>query len=553
MLSVNQLTKSFHLTSILQDVSFTINRGERWGLIGLNGSGKSTLLKILVGEEKADSGSFRFTPASLKIGYLPQGFDFPPGSTMAEFLDMQGNQLDVLTRLLNQLSQQLAVSPKDLTLQERYDRVLTRLNLASQQKDLQPATLAALGLDSQPAETPIQHLSGGQKTRLMLAGVLLGNPDLLLLDEPTNHLDLEMLTWLEGWIRKFDGGILMVSHDRVFLNQTVSGILQLDEHTHQVRTFAGNYDDYLQQQTQERAQQWQAFKDQQEEIKRLRRSAQDIRARNRFHPGGKTDRSNTDGFSIGFFADRGKEVVQKAKNIEKRVERLMNEEKIEKPARSWQLHVDFDDAQAHSRDVLILQDLQVGYPGLVLIDQLNLVIHHGQHIALTGANGSGKTSLIKTITGKIPPLKGSLRLGGSIMTGLMSQEQDELDLNLNALDTIRKFAGGNETELRSYLSKYLFSDDQVFVPVSSMSYGERARLALASLVAAGCNFLLLDEPINHLDIPSRTNFEQALAQFDGSILAVVHDRYFIAGFAHQIWDLHDRQIWVRDVEGAYGQ
>lgn len=545
MLSVNQINKSYQLTTVLQDVSFNINRGEYWGLVGLNGSGKSTLLRILAGEEKSDSGSFRFTPTSLRVGYLPQGFHFPDSGNLGQFIDAQGNRLDQLTKQLGQLSQQLAASPADLHLQECYDDILSQMNLAAQHQDLQPATLARLGFGSLPADTPLEQLSGGQKTRLMLAGVLLNHPDLLLLDEPTNHLDMDMLIWLEDWIRAFNGGVLLVSHDRAFLNHTVSGILELDEHSHTIRAFAGDYDAYLNQKNREREQQWQAFKDQQLEIKRLRRSSQEMRSLNHAHKGGKTDPQNTDGFSIGFFSDRGKEVVQKAKNMEKRVEKLLNEEKIDKPARSWALRIDFRDPQVRSKEVLVIRDLQVGYPGLVLIDEINLAIQFGQHIALTGANGCGKTSLLKTITGQIPPSGGELRLGSSVHLGLMSQEQGELDPSLTVLETTQTYAPGNQTELRSFLSKFLFTGDEVFATVGQLSYGERARLILAGLVASGCNFLLLDEPINHLDIPSRSNFEQALTQFEGSILAVIHDRYFIRGFAHQIWEVQNQRIRVQ--------
>ncbi|OJX38927.1 MAG: hypothetical protein BGO78_11970 [Chloroflexi bacterium 44-23] len=547
MLSINQIYKSYGLTTVLKDVTFTINRGERWGLVGLNGSGKSTLLRILAGEEKADRGSFHFSPHTLQVGYLPQGFRFTDEVSMQEFLDTNVSRLDVLTGQLSNLAQQLVSQPMDSDLQKRYDATLLELSKASLKTDRLPVTLAALSLDTLSPEIPISHLSGGQKTRLMLASLLLNNPDLLLLDEPTNHLDIEMLTWLENWITSFQGGILLVSHDRAFLNHTVNRILELDEHSHEVRFYNGNYDDYLGQKTQEREQQIQAFKDQQDQIRRLQHSAREIRARNRYHKGGKTDPKNTDGFAIGFFANRGKEVDQKAKNIEKRVERMLNEDKIDKPARSWQMHVAFDQPQIRSREVLVMEGLRVGYPGLTLIDQVNLTLLYGQHIALIGANGSGKTSLIKTICGQIAPLSGTCRLGSSIQPGLMSQEQNELDLELNALQSLQKVGTGNETELRRFLSLYLFNGDEVFVPVANMSYGERARLALACLIAAGCNFLMLDEPINHLDIPSRTNFETALAQFDGSVLAVVHDRYFIEGFAHQIWDLREKRIWVREV------
>jgi ATP-binding cassette subfamily F protein 3 len=401
-------------------------------------------------------------------------------------------------------------------------------------------------LDQFPLETPILHLSGGQKTRLMLACVLMGNPQLLLLDEPTNHLDITMLEWLENWLLEFSGGVLIVSHDRTFLDHTVTGILELNEHTHQITPYMGNYSAYLETKLNERDKQWQAFKDQQDEIKRLRAGAQAMRAMTKFHKGGKADKTVTDGFSAGFFANRSKETVQKAKNIEKRVEKLLTEERIDKPQRTWQMRVDFEKTAASGQDVLVMENLTIGYPQNPLIKNLNLTIQQGQRIAFIGANGSGKTSLIKTITGENPALAGELRLGSNVHVGYMTQEQRELNPDWNAIETMRHLVGSNETAMRSFLSKFLFTGDDVFTPIGLMSYGERARLALACLVANGCNFLILDEPVNHLDIPSRTNFEEALSQFDGTVLAVVHDRFFIQGFATQVWEVRDQRIYTRE-------
>ncbi len=397
MLSVHQITKSFGVTPLLENISFTVNPGERWGLVGVNGSGKSTLLRILAGKEQADGGSFSFSPANLRLDYLPQGLSLPAELTLDEYLHSTARNLDSLSEELGFLAQTLAARPHAQNLQDRYDEVLAQLTLISQEKDVLPATLAGLGLDHLPADTPISHLSGGQKTRLMLASLLLHNPQILLLDEPTNHLDLEMLNWLEDWILKFPGGVLMVSHDRTFLNRTVSGILDLDEHSHHLRAYEGSYDQYLQKKISERDQQLQAYKDQQDEIRRLRVSAREVRSRAKFHKGGKADPTRTDGFAVGFLPC-GKE-LQKAKNLEKRVEKLLNEDKIERPERSWQMHVDFDKPEIRSRDVLIMEDLSVGYPGLRLVEHINRMVQYGQHIALSGANGCGKTTLIKTITG----------------------------------------------------------------------------------------------------------------------------------------------------------
>jgi len=379
----------------------------------------------------------------------------------------------------------------------------------------------------------------------MMAKVLLNNPQFLLLDEPTNHLDIAMIEWLEDWINQFQGGILMVSHDRTFLDRTVNGILELDEHSHSIAFYAGNYSDYLEQKIMKQEKQLQTFQDQQSEIARLRKGAAEMRSKARYRPGGKTDPENTDKFSVGFFANRTKETIQKAKNIEKRVENII-ENGVEKPARTWQMRVDFQDIQSSGRDVLILENLRVGYENLLLIDDASLILKSGERVALIGENGSGKTSLIKTILAEIPALDGSFRFGSQVKVGYMAQEQDQFDPDNNVLEVISKLLSQNETENRSFLSKFLFKGDDVFKTIASLSYGERSRLSLACLVAEGCNFLILDEPINHLDIPSRTQFEKALSEYEGTILAIVHDRYFIEGYASQLWEIKDKQLLVSE-------
>jgi ATP-binding cassette subfamily F protein 3 len=380
----------------------------------------------------------------------------------------------------------------------------------------------------------------------MLLKVLMQNPQLLILDEPTNHLDIGMLEWLENWINQFQGAVLLVSHDRTFLDHTVNGILELDEHSHKISFTQGNYSEYLDQKIAKQDKQMHAYQDQLEEIDRLRRAASEMRSKAKYRKGGKTDPSKTDGFSIGFFANRTKETIQKAKNIEKRVEKLMNEG-IERPARTWQMRVDFQETPNSGRDVLILDDLSIGYGNLALVNHIDLILRFGERVALIGDNGSGKTTFIKTILGEIPALNGNFHLGSQVHVGYMSQEQSELDPESNVLETISKILSQNETENRSFLSKYLFKGDDVFKKVEKLSYGERARLSLACLVAQGCNFLILDEPINHLDIPSRTQFEKALSEFEGTILAVVHDRYFIEGFATQIWEVKNKSIMTREI------
>ncbi len=544
MLSVQNLHKTYIIDPILVDVSFVLNAGQRIGLVGANGCGKTTLLRILTGEEKADRGTIRFNPPGLAVGYLPQSARFEPGDTLEHYLQRLDGDLPACSQRLGELASALIDAPRRSDLQAEYDALLARIEAAAQSAGEAPRVLARLGLDHLPPDLPVAALSGGQKTRLALAGLLIHRPRLLLLDEPTNHLDLDMLEWLENWLADFGGAALVVSHDRAFLDQVATHILAIDAHTHTTRLFEGNYSAYLETTLAERERQWQAYRDQQDEIARLRAAAAQVRSRARFHKGGKADPQNTDGFSAGFFANRAKETVQKAKALEKRVQRLMNEERIDKPARSWEMKIDFGNLPESGRDVLVLEHLSAGYTGNRLLDDLNLTVRYGSRTALIGPNGCGKTTLLRTIAGLIPALEGRVRLGSGVRAGYMAQEQENLAPHSNALETIQGVAALNETGARAFLSQYLFKGDDVFTPAGQLSFGERARLILAMLVAQGCNLLLLDEPINHLDIPARTRFEQALKVFRGTVLAVVHDRYFLESYATQYWQVQNGQIRV---------
>jgi ATPase subunit of ABC transporter with duplicated ATPase domains len=367
-----------------------------------------------------------------------------------------------------------------------------------------------------------------------------------LLDEPTNHLDLDMLAWLEDWLAGFPGAALVVSHDRAFLDRVANRILDFDVETHTLREYAGSYSDYLDQYLAERERLQAAYQDQVAEIRHMRADINRTKQQAAWVEQTTTPRQP----GVRRYA---KKVARKAKSREKKLDRyLESDERVEKPRQGWQMKLDFSAApetgpgKAHlGRDVLALEDLSAGYmASRPLLTGVNAQVHPGARIALTGPNGSGKTTLLRTIAGQIPPLAGSLRLGGSVRLGVMAQEQELLDPALTALETLQQAAPLGETEARAFLHFFLFTGDDPVRPIRQLSYGERARLSLARLVAQGCNFLLLDEPLNHLDIPSRARFEQALANFDGALLAVVHDRYFIASLATEVWEVRDGTLQV---------
>jgi ATP-binding cassette, subfamily F, member 3 len=536
MLTAHHIYKSYGIQPILEDISFSISNSERLGLIGPNGCGKTTLMRILADLEQPDAGTVVLTRSNLRIGYLAQGMDFDDEQTLQTSLNLDPTTPAGIESEIASLASAIARDPDDSAIQHKYDAVLHQLIAINQL----PAILAPLGLADMPPDTPVKQLSGGQKTRLMLARVLLEEPHLLLLDEPTNHLDIEMLEWLEDWLNRFQGAALIVSHDRAFLDNTVTSILELDPSTHGIRFYPGNYAEYLEQKLVEREKQAQAWQDQQNEIAQLRSAAAHVRGLTKMKKGGKAD--GGDKFAKGFFGNRAtKNVAGRAKHLEARIERILTEERIEKPRQNWQIKLDFGAPAHQSKDVLVTQKLSVGYDKPLLTD-LNLHIRAGQRILLTGPNGTGKTTLVRTIAGRLDPLAGSLRLGATVKLGYMTQEQELLDPSLNALQTVQHVAPFNETEARNFLHYFLFKGDDALHPTSALSFGERARLQLGVLVAQGCTFLLLDEPINHLDIPSRARFEEALASFEGTILAIVHDRYFIERFATDVWNVKDGKI-----------
>ena len=536
MFTTHHLSKSYGLNPVLRNINFSLNKGERAALVGPNGCGKSTLLNIIAGTEPADSGHITYHPADLRIGYLRQGINFASGETVGSYLNRFASNLQTTLAALEEVSQALTRQPNEPALAARYDQTLRDLSRAQEMEGARKSILEGFDLLKIPQKTPVESLSGGQKVRLALAGVLLEGPQVLLLDEPTNHLDLAMRAWLQDWVLSYQGAILLVSHDRAFLDTVLHKVIAFPPIGEGVREYPGNYSDYLACRTREFEDAMTAYTDQQDEIRRLKKAARSVRDQAKFHKGGKADPAKTDGFSAGFFADRSQGTVQRAKNLEKRVDFLEGEGALEKPSQAWEMRMHFTEIPQSGQIALNLSRLSIGYDGTPLLPPITQTVTLGQRIALMGPNGVGKTTLFKTLLGETPPLDGSYHFGTGVHPGYLSQEQEMLAPSKTVLETLQALPGmGNHSEARTFLHRFLFAGDEVFQPVATLSYGQRSRLMLAMLVAQHCNFLLLDEPLNHLDLPSREAFEVSLSEFDGTILAIAHDQYFINHFAQVIW------------------
>jgi len=547
MLQVRDITKWFGDVKVLDRVSFNLNRGDRAGLIGPNGCGKTTLLRILARDLSPDRGAVQLSPTSLRYGYLPQALDFPTSATVGDVLRAAQGERQAAEAKLARLAEAVAAAAGEQLAAAlvAYDRGLAEYQAVGGEKQRADAdaVLRGLGMADVEQSRPATALSGGQKTRLGLARLLLAEPDLLLLDEPTNHLDIEALGWLEEYLTGYQGAVLIVSHDRAFLDRTVNRILALDDVTGSLTEYPGAYQDYAQAVDRDLEKQWATYRAQQERIRKLESSIRKL----------SNQAKGIEQETIHFHYRRiAKDLARHAVVQKARLERMLDsEEMVEKPTQTWKMKLEFADTPRSGQDVLVVSDLRMGYGERTLFTDVNLHLTYGERAVLLGPNGVGKTTLLRCITGELQPWAGDIRLGRGVRLGYIAQEQETLDRAVAPLDLLRAAAPLDETEARNFLHYFLFTGDEVFVPAGRLSFGERSRLALALLAAQGCNFLLLDEPINHLDIPSRESFERAMTRFEGTILAVVHDRYFIERLATTLWLLADGS--VRTAPGPAGR
>ena len=490
------LGKSFGVRQVFSNVSFEIKEGDRIALVGPNGAGKSTLLKCILGIEELDEGQVVMSPVA-SIGYLQQDVNLGDAS-LAEEIETAWEDVHALENKLQELTTYLEsheASESDL---QRLDYLQNRLEwLGGYDYEQKTKRIVyGLGFTDEDLYKPANAFSGGQKTRINLAKALVRSPDFLFLDEPTNHLDMEMLEWLEGYLSSYRGGILIVSHDRYFMDRIVTGVVELDHH--KATTYRGNYSRYVAQREERLKADTIAYEKQQEYIK-------------------KTE-EYIDKYRAGI----------KSKMARGRQSQLNRLERLEAPETSHSLDFKFPPAAMSADKVLVLDHVSIGYKtDDPIIDDVSVVVRRGESVALIGPNGAGKSTMVKAIVGELFPTEGHIDIGNRVQVGYFSQEHEELHDRWQVVDEIINNYNFTEEKARNVLGSFLFKGDDVFKLVGDLSGGERARLALLKLFLQGDNFLILDEPTNHLDVPTREIVERALQQFGGTCFIISHDRYFL--------------------------
>ena len=549
LLTVRNLTKTFGAITVLQDISFVINAADRVGIVGPNGVGKSTLLKLLVGHEEIDRGSIRYGPSS-EFGYLPQTTPEFYGRTIQDLIKESVGDLRQLEERMHQIEAAMSGANEEQLpeLLEKYNSISTRFqDRGGYDLDYKiDMILTGLAIEYLARTQEMQTLSGGEKARVGLATLLLRSPDLLLLDEPTNHLDFTSMAWLESYLSSYNGAMLIVSHDRQFLNRAVNQIFEIDEHTHGLKKYEGNYDNYIQTKAAERARWEEDYERQQEEIKELRKRIKET-ARQVGHTY-RAPRDN-DKFAKHFFAQRVDSTI--SRNIRAAEEQLkhIEEDPLPKPPEQLRVNSHFNGEPMHSQIVLSLSGLSKSWGGRYLLNNLDIILSSSARVMLVGPNGTGKTTLFKIIMGLEAPDAGEVRIVGSARIGYLAQEPDMLDLDKTVIETYRYEQVGFEGEFIGRLLGYgLFRLEDVHKKVGQLSIGQRRKLEIARLMVQEPNVLLLDEPTNYISLDVLEAFEAAIIGFPGPVIAISHDRWFIQQFGGQIWELKDGSIVLKNTD-----
>lgn len=524
-LIVSQLSKAFGAETVFQDVTFQIGAGERVALVGPNGAGKTTLLNIIGGRLRPDTGQVSIARKA-RLCYVAQENDPELEGTVMGIMFDTAQEITALRQQLARYEQQMADpefrnNPELLEkLMEKYSRLQQKYELKGgyQLETRIKTILTGLGLPEETWGNRVAELSGGQRVRLNLARVLVQQPDILILDEPTNHLDIEAIEWLEQFLLKFSGAVLVVSHDRYFLDCIATHILELE--SGKIKLYRGNYSTYAQQKELRYVTRMKQYRQNVRKAEQLRK----LIAKNKV----KASKA------------------RQAKNWEKRLDRL----DLERPKLSdHSLKLRFEVHRRGGDEVLDLEDVTHGFEERLLFSGFTAFVRRGARIALVGPNGCGKTTLLRLIMQELAPCSGSVRLGRSVKIGYFDQDLSMLDEELSLLEQVQRWSGMLEREARAFLARYRFTGDDVFKKIAVLSGGERNRLIMARLFLHGPNVLILDEPTNHLDLWARHALEEALKQFEGTLLFVSHDRYFLQKLANRFWYFHEGKIL--DFQGSY--
>ncbi len=527
VLNMHKIEKSYGITEVLKEFSMNVNEGERLGLIGPNGSGKTTVFKIIAGIEPFSCGNIAFKKGT-RVGYLSQMPDFELGSNIYNELKNIFSDLIIMEKKLNNLEQQIAQEGKhhqeDKYLQglmDEYSQLQHRYEAGGGYEYESKIRQVANGMGfsfNEIYNKKVDDLSGGEKTRLGLAKLLLSEPDLLLLDEPTNHLDLSSIQWLEEYLKEYRGAVIIVSHDRYFLDIVVERIVEIRNGCNE--DYYGNYSHYLQERKQRYEQNLKAYENQQKKIQKMEEAIK------RLHQWGQQ------GDNQKFF--------KRAQSMQKALDKI---ERIDKPVLDGkQMGLELSINQRSGREVLSTENLSKSYSNDPLLKELDINIYWGDKAAVIGRNGTGKTTLIKIILGEIKQDSGTVRIGSNVRIGYYSQEFEGFDPDDDLITALKKECSMTTQDARNALAAFLFTEDEVFKWVSDLSGGEKSRLRLLQLMNGDFNFLILDEPTNHLDLPSREVLEEALKNYPGTIMVVSHDRYFLNKFTQLTYELEDGQL-----------
>ena len=518
ILACQKITKAFGGNTVLNDINFLINEGEKAALIGINGAGKTTLLKIITGEYEADSGEVVLQKGA-SMGYLSQVIDVTSHRTIYEEMLDAKKEIINMEQKIHALEQDISrLSGEELEkTMENYSRLTDRFEKANGYawKSEIVGVLKGLGFTESEFDTPIHTLSGGQKTRVALSRILLTQPDIILLDEPTNHLDMEAIRWLETFLSNYRGAVLIVSHDRYFLDRVVSKVIEIEGGNSQ--TFLGNYSQYAEKKKAQRDAQMKLYLNQQQEIKHQEEVITKLRSFNR------------------------EKSIRRAESREKMLDKI---ERVEKPVvLNSRMRISLEPEVISGNDVLTIENLSKSFENKPLFRNLNLSIQRGEVVGLLGANGTGKTTLLKIINRHLRPDSGKIHYGAKVSIGYYDQEQHVLNDEKTIFDEISDaYPKLTNTRIRNVLAAFLFTGDRVFQKIGTLSGGEKGRVSLAKLMLSNANFLILDEPTNHLDIQSREILEDAINDYEGTVFYVSHDRYFINQTATRILDLSPEGI-----------